>query len=125
MMLGTRSIRVWAFPEPIDLRKGFNGLWGLVERVLARDIQGGDLFLFVSRNRKAAKVLYWDGTGLVILHKRLERGTFPRLWARPHVSVSGGIALTINELSLFLDGCKLLEERALSPEDLSLILLAS
>jgi len=123
-MLMLSNVRVWAYAGPTDLRKGFNGLWGLVRMHLAREILGGDLFLFVNRSRKAAKVLYWDGSGLVILHKRLVKGTFPRLWVRRGVDITSGIGLTMSELNLFLEGCKLLEERPLSAEDLSLNSLA-
>jgi transposase len=113
-----RSLRVWAYPAPCDLRNGFDGLTGLVERHLCRDVLGGDLFLFVNRSRKTSKMLFWDGTGMCILHKRLcGRGKFPRLWARPGVDLVGGIELTPNELSLFLEGCTLLEQRPLSVPD--------
>lgn len=115
MFLG-RTTRVWAYPAPCDLRKGFNGLGGLVEHVMSRSVLGGDLFLFVNRRRTTAKMLYWDGTGMCILHKKLAEGTFPKLWDRADVDPSG-IELTTNELALFLEGCKLLETQKLSVED--------
>lgn len=124
-MLYSRNVRVWAYPAPTDLRLGFNGLCGLVRNSLAREVLTGDLFLFVNKSCKATKILYWDGTGLVVLHKKLARGTFPRLWKRLEEGNSRGIGLTQNELNLFLEGCKLLEKQPLSSEDLSLILLAS
>jgi len=50
MILGTsRAVRVFAFPEPVDLRKGYDGLYGLVKSGLRRDPLSGDLFLFVNR----------------------------------------------------------------------------
>ena len=126
MILCMKNIRIWAFPAPVDLRKGFNGLSGLVANFLVREVMGGDLFLFVNKRRKAAKLLYWDGNGLCILHKRLASGkTFPRLWRRKGGSSVGGIPLSPQELSLFLDGCKLVEQNVLSPQDHSLKLLAS
>lgn len=112
-----RHARVWAYPAPCDLRKGFNGLTGLVRQHLCREVLTGDVFLFVNRGGHAAKVLYWDGTGLCVLHKRLQ-GRFPRLWRRPD-STATGISLTPSELGLFLEGCKLLERHALGAEDLT------
>lgn len=77
MILGTsRAVRVFAYPIAVDLRKGYDGLYGLVKQGLGRDPLSGDLFLFVNRHRRACKVLVWDGTGLCIFQKRLERGRF-------------------------------------------------
>ena len=62
MILATsRGVRVYAYPEPVDLRKGYDGLFGLVKQGLKRDPLGGDLFLFVNRRRDGCKVLVWDG----------------------------------------------------------------
>ena len=80
-MIGlSRSVRVWAHAQPTDLRKGYNGLYALVEQQLQCDPLSGDMFLFVNRTRTSCKVLLWDGTGLCIFSKRLERGRFARLW---------------------------------------------
>lgn len=106
------QIRVWAYPGPCDMRKGHNGLIGLVERVFCRDVMGGDLFLFVNRRCTLAKVLYFDGSGYVILYKRRTEGTFPRLWSRPEADPTG-IQLSASELSLFLEGCQLLSKTSL------------
>ena len=71
MILGTsRAVRVFAYPEPIDLRNGYDGLFGLVKQGLGRDPLSGDLFLFVSKRRKGCKVLVWDGTGLCIFQNQ-------------------------------------------------------
>ncbi len=74
MIGSTRSVRVFAYTVATDMRKGMDGLYGLVTSLLAKDPLSGDLFLFVSRDRKRAKVLLWDGTGLCLYAKRLERG---------------------------------------------------
>jgi transposase len=66
MIGSTRSLRVWAYPVPTDLRKGFDGLAGLVQGKLRKDLLSGDCFLFTNRTRTRAKVLMWDGTGLCI-----------------------------------------------------------
>ena len=111
MILGTsRAVRVFAHPEPADLRKGYNGLYGLVESALAKDPMSGDLFLFVNRRRTGCKVLLWDGTGLCIFQKRLEQGRFAALWRD-----DGIVMLTATELGLFIEGCDLVGRRSLSP----------
>jgi transposase len=112
-MIGlTPQLRIWAYPAPCDMRKGHNGLLGLVERQMCRDILSGDLFLFVNRRLTLTKILYFDGTGYVILYKRRTDGLFPRLWDRDEVDPTG-IRLSAAELALFLDGCQLLAKTAL------------
>jgi transposase len=113
MILGTtRAVRVFAYPRPVDLRKGYDGLYGLVQSGLGQDVLGGDLFLFVSKTRKHCKVLLWDGTGLCIFQKRLAEGTFAKLWRDDDTPVR----LTASELALFIEGCALVGRRALSPD---------
>jgi transposase len=115
LILGTsRAVRVWAFPRPTDLRKGFNGLYGLVQNDLCRTVLSGELFLFVNRRRTGCKVLVWDGTGLCIFQKRLERGRFAELWREDGKPVR----LTASELALFIEGCALVGSRTLSPDAL-------
>jgi transposase len=104
--------RVHAYGEPVDMRKGFDGLYALVVESLGRDPLSGDLFLFVSRNRIRAKVLQWDGTGLCVYAKRLEKGRFARLW---DVAVDGEVELSASELQLFLEGCEWVGRMPLSP----------
>jgi len=108
----TRQVAVYAYARPIDMRKGFDGLHALVVHELGRDPLSGDLFVFASRNRKRAKVLLWDGTGLCVFAKRLEQGHFARLWERAEGDV---LRLTMNELQLFLEGSTLIGRVALSP----------
>src|SRR5205085_2491281 len=76
----TRAVRVFACAAPVDMRKGFDGLSALVEQHLGQPLLKGDVFLFVGRSRRRAKVLYFDGTGLVLLTKRLFQGRFARPW---------------------------------------------
>lgn len=94
------------------MRKGFDGLFALVTQTLGRNVLAGDLYLFVSKTRRRAKVLFWDGTGLCIYAKRLERGRFTAPWAQ---SGSGNLEMTMSELALFLEGSKLAGKVALSP----------
>jgi transposase len=107
----SRAVRVFAYPAAVDLRKGYDGLFGLVQSGLKQDPMSGDLFLFVNESRKMCKVLLWDGTGLCIFQKRLERGCFAKLW-RDDGQV---VRLTQSELALFIEGCTLLDRRSLSP----------
>ncbi len=108
-------MRVWAYPAPPDLRKGFDGLSRLVTAQLRQDPRAGECFLFVNRTRTRAKVLLWDGTGLWVYHKRLERGRFACRWTPVGVPVTTPRTLTLSELSLFLEGCVLMTRMTLSP----------
>ena len=103
MIGSSRSVRVFAYTLPVDMRKGMDGLHGLVVTLLERDPLSGDMYLFVSRDRKRAKVLLWDGTGLCLYAKRLERGRFAKLWAGES---SASLDLTMAELQLFLEGSR-------------------
>jgi transposase len=116
-MIGSALSRhAFAYTAPVDMRKGYDGLSALVREGLKRDPLSGDLYLFVSRNRIRAKVLLWDGTGLCVYAKRLEKGRFACLWRQ-----DDGEALTLSqsELQLFLEGCKLIGKMSLSPSPLS------
>jgi len=115
MMWNGRKVCVYAYTSPADLRKGYDGLSALVTGELGHDALSGDLFLFVSRNRIRAKVLYWDGTGLCLYAKRLERGKFACLWTRGE---NEAVRLTTTELSLFLEGSKLVGKMKLSPPEM-------
>lgn len=116
MIGSTRQLRVFAYTAPTDMRKGHDGLSALVTTHLGHDPLSGDLYLFVARNRKRAKVLLWDGTGLCLYAKRLERGCFAALWERERNPEDGdAVKLTMSELSLFLEGSQLIGRRPLSP----------
>ena len=94
------SRRVFAYPAPVDLRKGYDGLFGLVEQGLRRDPMCGDLYIFVNESRKLSKILLWDGSGLCIFQKRLSLGTFAKLWRDDGKAVQ----LTQRELAMFVEG---------------------
>ena len=112
MLMPARAVRVYACAVAVDMRRGFDGLRALVEQQLGGQLLTGDVFLFVGQSRKRAKVLYFDGTGLVLVTKRLYRGRFARPWA-PEGEAS--VELTTSELSLFLEGCELAGRWKLSP----------
>ncbi len=77
-----RRVTVYAYTQPTDMRKGFDGPSALVTQGLARDPLNGEVYILVSRDRVGAKVLHWDGTGLCIYAKRLERSQsiLARIW---------------------------------------------
>ena len=80
MLSFSGSLKVFVAVEPCDLRNGFNGLHALVTERLGEDPRGGALFVFTNRRHTRLKILCWDGTGLWVLTKRLEAGTFS--WPR-------------------------------------------
>jgi len=112
MIGSSRNINVYACAEPTDLRKGYDGLFALTRDVLKKNPTSGHMFVFVSRNRKRAKVLLWDGTGLCIYMKRLENGCFVAPW---ECDVGTAMRMTTSELALFLEGSKAVKN-SLSPE---------
>lgn len=123
-MLLSRRIRVFAYCEPVDMRKSFNTLAALVKQ-MGQDLLKGDAFLFVSRRRNRAKVLWFDGTGLCILAKRMEKGKFAAVWERARGFRNAGSesaskaesAMTVSELSLYLEGCEVVGRQRLSPPE--------
>lgn len=116
MIGSTRKVAVYAFGAPVDMGKGFDGLSAVVAQGLGRDPLSGDLFVFVHRTRKEAKVLMWDGTGLCVYAKRLEQGRFAPLWRRDEAVT---LTLTVSELRLLLEGRMLVGRVALSPAPFS------
>jgi transposase len=94
------------------MRKAYDTLSALVVEPMKKSLLSGDVFVFVGRTRKRAKALYFDGTGLCLLCKRLETGHFAAPWQRPG---EGPIELTMNELSLLLEGSELSLRVRLSP----------
>jgi transposase len=93
--------KVFLYAKPCDMRKGFNGLSGLVMQAMEMDPACGHLFVFINKTRSLAKILYWDADGLALYYKRLEEGTFKRPTARVGVPNS---ELTQAELYMILRG---------------------
>lgn len=107
-----RRVPVFAYGEVVDMRKSFDTLSAIVREHLGRDVLEGAVYVFVGRNRRRAKVLFWDGTGLCLLAKRLEKGRFAAPWEKRR---GGVLEWTTSELALFLEGSELVGRVALSP----------
>ena len=112
MIPSGRRVEVLVHREPVDMRKHYDGLWGLIV-ALGRDPFDGALYAFIGKTRKRAKLLWWDGTGVLVLCKRLDKGHFIAPWARPG---RGPLVLTASELALLLEGSELVGRVRLSPE---------
>jgi len=100
--------RIYLAVEPVDMRKQFNGLWALASEKLREDPFKGSMFVFTNQDRDRLKILYWDGSGVWVLAKRLEKGRFS--W--PQAKGSEKIQLEPAALTMLLagidlkDGCK-------------------
>jgi len=105
MLSFSGSLKVFVAVEACDLRKGFNGLYAAVTERLGEDPKGGALFVFCNRRRTRLKILCWDGTGLWLLTKRLEQGTFS--WPKHLEPQTTKLALTPQALALLTDGVDL------------------
>ena len=93
------NTRVWLVAGHTDMRKGFDGLAALVQDHLARDPFSGQAFVFRGRQGHLIKVLWWDGQGLCLFAKRLERGRF--IWPQ---AKDGSVSITNAQLSMLLEG---------------------
>ncbi len=91
--------RVWLAAGATDMRRGFDGLARQVQQVLGQDPFCGHLFVFRGRRGDLVKVLFWDGQGMCLFAKRLERGRF--IWPQ---AKDGAVTLTPAQLSMLLEG---------------------
>ena len=76
MLTFSGSLRIFLAVDPCDMRKSFNGLYAMTEDTLQSDPKSGAIFVFTNKRRNRIKILYFDGTGLWVMAKRLETGTF-------------------------------------------------
>jgi transposase len=102
------ATRIYLGVDAIDMRKGFNGLYGLVRDRLGQDPLSGHLFLFTNRSRTRIKALVWDGSGLWICAKRLEKGRF----AWPSTPEAGSIMMRPEELAMLINGLDFTQAQA-------------
>src|SRR5690554_3431436 len=102
------STKVFLYSKPCDMRKGFDGLFGLVQNEMELNPLSGYLFVFISKDRNKVKILFWDKDGLVLFCKRLEKGTFKRPTANIHPPNS---ELSQEEIYMILRGMDLRKPR--------------
>jgi transposase len=99
MITPPNGTRIWLACGVTDMRKGFDGLAAIVQTALAENPFSGQLFVFRGRRGDRVKILWWDGDGLCLYAKRLERGRF--VWPRAD---RGTVSLTHAQLSMLLEG---------------------
>ena len=109
MISFNRRTKVFVCKEPTDMRASYDTLFAKAKGVLGQDPFSGHLFVFINSRRNSIKCLFYDGTGWVILAKRMERGLFSRI----NPMYRGEITLTQAEFALFFEGADL-ERRFIS-----------
>ena len=114
MISFNRRTKVFVCKEPTDMRASYDTLFSKAKGVLGQDPFSGHLFLFISSKRTSVKCLFYDGTGWVILAKRMERGLFSRI----NPMYQGEVVLTAAEFALFFEGADLEKRFIDSPREL-------
>src|SRR3989338_8749517 len=114
MISFNRRTKVFVCREPTDMRASYDTLFSKAKGVLNQDPFSGHLFVFINSRRTSVKCLFYDGTGLVIIAKRMERGLFSRI----NPMYGGEIQLTAAEFALFLEGANLEKRFIESPAEI-------
>lgn len=113
MIALNRRTKIFVCKEATDMRSSYDSLFARVKTVLQKDPFSGHLFLFINAKRTTCKCLYWDGTGLVIISKRLEAGTFSQI----NPMYKDEVVLTEAEFGLFFEGADLKKRFIDSPRE--------
>ena len=114
MIALNRRTKIFMCKDPTDMRASYDSLFSRAKMVLEKDPFSGHLFLFVNRRRTSLKALYYDGTGFVIIAKRLEEGLFSRV----NPTYTKEIVLTQAEFGLFFEGADLQKRFVESPREI-------
>ena len=112
MIGSTRQVRVWVYRQAVDMRKQYDGLSALVRGEMKSDVMSGDVYVFVGKDRRRAKAVMWDGTGLCLYAKRLAKCRFAAPWER---AGEEALVLTMTELALLLEGSECVLRKPVSP----------
>lgn len=111
MISFNRRTKVFVCKDPTDMRASYDTLFAKAKGVLNQDPFSGHLFVFINSRRSSIKCLFYDGTGFVIIAKRMEQGQFSRL----NPMYRGEVTLTAAEFALFFEGANL-EKRFISKQ---------
>ena len=103
MLTFTAQVRIYLYREPVDFRKAHDGLVAIVRAALRADPLDGSFYVFLNRARDRVKFLQWDGNGLWLHYKRLEKGTF----RMPATCSNGTARITRADLAMLIDGIEL------------------
>ena len=114
MISFNRRTKIFVCKDPTDMRASYDTLFSKAKSVLNQDPFSGHLFLFINGKRTTIKCLYYDGTGLVIISKRMERGLFSRI----NPFYRGEIILTAAEFALYFEGADLEKRFIDSPSEI-------
>jgi transposase len=114
MLNFNRRTKVYVSKEPTDMRASYDTLFAKAKGVLNQDPFSGHLFLFINSKRSSIKCLYYDGTGFVIISKRLEKGLFSRI----NPLYRGEVVMTTAEFALFFEGADLEKRFIDSPREI-------
>jgi len=104
MIIQNLRTKIYLSKTPVDMRASYNSLFDKVKSIMEEDPFSGHLFVFINQRRTHCKCLYYDGTGLVLICKRLEKGI---LFWKLNPLYSGKITLTQAEFNLFFEGADL------------------
>jgi transposase len=107
MLSFSTTQRIYLALEPVDMRKQFNGLWALAGERLREDPFSGALFVFTNKEKDRIKILCWDGTGVWVAAKRLEKGRFS--W--PALTGAAKVDMEPAALTMLLAGIELKDGR--------------
>lgn len=108
MLQLNNALRYWLYHHPADVRKSFDGLYGIVTNEMHLPVQAGDVFIFLNRRRTHLKALMWEGDGFSLYYKRLEAGSFEFPANLPDATHS---PVSARQLLLILQGISLQKAR--------------
>jgi transposase len=114
MITFNRLTKFYVCKEPIDMRASYDTLFAKAKGVLNQDPFSGHLFIFINKKRSSLKCLFYDGTGLVIVAKRMEKGLFSRI----NPLYKNEIIMTAAEFALYFEGADLEKRFIESPSEI-------
>ena len=113
MITMNRRTKVFVCKEATDMRASYDSLFNKSKRHLKQDPFSGHLFVFINKRRTSCKCLYYDGTGFVLVCKRMEKGLFAKI----NPNYRGKVILTQAEFNLFFEGADISKRFIESPSE--------